>query len=389
MKFRTDFVTNSSSSSFVLVIRIGLKNGRTLKFVGDSGIGEGDETYYQLAALKSPEELSRSASIEDLVQALQSSVVEEDAYDWETDTHTDKKVLNEETALIKGLRKVKSMDDISTITINGDLYGRDDDEQQYWHYTYYRDRGITVYDEGGEDFYQEGTGGRINRFSTKKALEGKNYGEYRGRGKGFDKDVEPDEEMFQGKDNEGAITQGHMLKGTKLVKFIDNEKYVVSKGTKTKVQFDSGRINDMFSFEGDYLAKYDKAYPSYQYYDAVEYKQLADKLVEEGQIESGERIPLDTLSEKLKPLEPKKVLECMEKFAQEVIDQWNEVKLTQIIDSLPRKKKDGTLVKNRVTQYYFTPWVRVWVSSGFSGLVDYHAMEAKSVTDSEVMLRFK
>ena len=84
-------------------------------------------------------------------------------------------------------------------------------------------------------------------------------------------------------------------------------------------------------------------------------------------------------------MEPKKVLECMELFSQGVIDQWTEVKLTQIIDLLPRKKKDGTLAKNRVTQYYFTPWVRVWVSTGY---VDYHAMEAKSVTDSEVILRF-
>ena len=59
-----------------------------------------------------------------------------------------------------------------------------------------RDRGITVYDEGGEDFYPEGTDGRIG-FSNWKVLEGKNYGKYKGRGKGFNKDVEPDEEMLQ------------------------------------------------------------------------------------------------------------------------------------------------------------------------------------------------
>ena len=52
MKIRTDFVTNSSSSSFVLVIRIGLKNGEVLKFIGDGGVSENDETYYQLQHLK-------------------------------------------------------------------------------------------------------------------------------------------------------------------------------------------------------------------------------------------------------------------------------------------------------------------------------------------------
>ena len=43
MKIRIDFVTSSSSSSFMLVIRIGLKNGKVLKFKGDGGVGENSE----------------------------------------------------------------------------------------------------------------------------------------------------------------------------------------------------------------------------------------------------------------------------------------------------------------------------------------------------------
>ncbi len=32
MKFRTDFVTNSSSSSFLLTLKVELKNGKTIEF---------------------------------------------------------------------------------------------------------------------------------------------------------------------------------------------------------------------------------------------------------------------------------------------------------------------------------------------------------------------
>ena len=43
MKIRTDFVTNSNSSSFMLVIRIGLKNRKVLKFMGDGDVWENSE----------------------------------------------------------------------------------------------------------------------------------------------------------------------------------------------------------------------------------------------------------------------------------------------------------------------------------------------------------
>lgn len=62
MKFRTDFVTNSSSSSFVLVLRITLKNGKVLKY---SEEGEPEcGICPSIVATASPEKLGRSGSVE-------------------------------------------------------------------------------------------------------------------------------------------------------------------------------------------------------------------------------------------------------------------------------------------------------------------------------------
>ena len=157
MKFRTDFVTNSSSSSFVLVVRITLKNGKVLKY---SEEGEPEcGIYPSIVANASPEKLGQSGSVEELISALKTSIVQEGGDE-------DRAILRDNDTIIKQLRKVRSMDEIDKITINGDLYGRGG-EQQYRHYTYYRDIEMQVYDEGGvEPVNEEGSGGRIAFFDT-------------------------------------------------------------------------------------------------------------------------------------------------------------------------------------------------------------------------------
>ena len=176
MKIRTDFVTNSSSSSFMLVIRIGLKNGKVLKFMGDGGVGENSEEYYELTANASPEELGQCESIDDLIGMLQRSVVQ----GWDTyyneDEEPDEKVIDDNEKIIQGLKKLNSMDEIATITINGDLFGRGE-QHQYKHYTYYRDKKVTVYDEGGDEYINdEGTGGHIAFCNSGKMVMGKDFG---------------------------------------------------------------------------------------------------------------------------------------------------------------------------------------------------------------------
>ena len=158
MKIRTDFVTNSSSSSFTLLIRMDIKGKKPIQYKTTSGVGEGDEDYYQLVATKCPEELGDAESIDELITMLKESIGQDGLYG-DGPEDPENRVLTDETPFIKQIRKLSSMDDISKITITGNLDGRD----EYWHrtYTYDMTTGMMEKEEDGEDFDAEGTGGGL------------------------------------------------------------------------------------------------------------------------------------------------------------------------------------------------------------------------------------
>ena len=79
MKIRTDFVTNSSSSSFTLIISFELEDG-TLEFEAHGGTGEtGRIDYFSSDSIVtvSPKQLGCAKNIDELIQLLTDGVVDD------------------------------------------------------------------------------------------------------------------------------------------------------------------------------------------------------------------------------------------------------------------------------------------------------------------------
>lgn len=173
MKIRTDFVTNSSSSSFVVSLRIELRNGRALTFQGSGSCGEGSNSdFYDLKVSVSPKQLARAGSVDELIALLKNGVKDDeckilDENDternqmisrWTASGYTDGiQTYDQALSFSQSLALIPKMEDIRSISISGDEQGRYN--RYYRKFTYDCDTGSYTQSSRGMPFEKNGGSG--------------------------------------------------------------------------------------------------------------------------------------------------------------------------------------------------------------------------------------
>ena len=173
MKIRTDFVTNSSSSSFVFGLKFELKNGEELIFDGEGACGEiGSTEFFDGEAIVgvSPKVLGQSSSVDDLIRILTDSV--EDSCEYrkiflprelsESDIEFLEQggmIAESAESFIEEIREnIKTIDDIKSIVV----YGNEENYVSYRQtYKYDLETGEYIGAIFGCEFESEGSSGYI------------------------------------------------------------------------------------------------------------------------------------------------------------------------------------------------------------------------------------